>query len=166
LGSFPQNPLTNIWRAAHQSSSFSFDDTQKPYDIRVHYRDVAQVQNFRFSAVVYLFLYFIESFGLNSADQPDDFGFAVGLPFNLQAFRRLPEDASNSRSRLSLLVLTQLSIALRAPFPTSGRQRTWLRDVVHIAPNAHQKLKLRLVSRGFRGEFGSEVADGTIAEAI
>jgi hypothetical protein len=84
FGSFPQNPLTNIWRAAHQSSSFSFDDTQKPYDIRVHYRDVAQIQNFRFSAVAYLFLYFIESFGLDSADQPDDRGFAVGLPFNLQ----------------------------------------------------------------------------------
>jgi hypothetical protein len=59
-----------------------------------------------------------------------------------------------------------LSIALRAPFPTSGRQRTWLRDVVYIAPNAHQKLKLRLVSRGFRGEFESEVVNGVIAKAV
>jgi hypothetical protein len=62
--------------------------------------------------------------------------------------------------------LDALSIARHAPFPTSGRQRTWPRDVVYIALNAHQKLKVRLVSRGFRGEFESEVADGPIAEAI
>jgi hypothetical protein len=36
----------------------------------------------------------------------------------------------------------------------------------NIAPNAHQKLKLGLVSRGFRVGFRPEVANGAIAEAI
>jgi hypothetical protein len=40
-----------------------------------------------------------------------DYGFAVGLPFTRQPFQRLPEDASISISRLSLLVLTLLSVA-------------------------------------------------------
>jgi hypothetical protein len=35
----------------------------------------------------------------------------------------------------------------------------------NIALNAHQKLKLRLISREYRGEFESEVANGVIAEA-
>jgi hypothetical protein len=39
------------------------------------------------------------------------------------------------------------------------------RGVVYIALNAHQKLKLRLISREYRGEFESEVANGVIAEA-
>jgi hypothetical protein len=66
-------------------------------------------------------------------------------------------------SRLSLLVLTLLSVAFRAPFPTSWRKRTWPRDVVYIALKAHQKAEIEACIRvGFR----PEVANGVTAEAI
>jgi hypothetical protein len=41
-----------------------------------------------------------------------------------------------------------------------------LATLFNIALSAHQKLKLRLVSRELRVGFGPEVANGVIAEAI
>ena len=45
-----------------------------------------------------------------------------------------------------------------------GEEELGREMLLSIALNAHQKLKLRLVSRGSRGEFGPEVANEVIAE--
>jgi hypothetical protein len=87
------------------------------------------------------------------------------LPFNLQWFRRLrkgciPFNASFFSPRLDALEgCTSLAIHKDYGEKELGREMLF-----NISLNAHQKLKLRLVSRGFRVRFGPEVANGVIAE--
>jgi hypothetical protein len=103
FGSFSQNPFPDVGRAGHQSDSFSFARTQEPYNVGIHDRDFAQVENNPFSAIARLCLQFLKIFRSDSADQSDDCRFLAGLRFNLQRSRRLPEDVSIRGTVLSSL---------------------------------------------------------------
>ena len=90
LISFALYPLADIGRATEQADTALFAGTQETYDLRIHNRDFAQVNNCPFRAVAYFLLHQLQITRANSADQPDDFALPVGLPFNFQEMSTPP----------------------------------------------------------------------------
>jgi hypothetical protein len=159
FGSFSQNPFPDVGRAGHQSDSFSFARTQEPYNVGIHDRDFAQVENNPFSAIARLCLQFLKIFRSDSADQSDDCRFLAGLRFNLQRSRRLPEDVSIRGTVLSSLDVFKhcISMTIRKLM----KRNTWARMLAAFVPKAqHIMLKLRLVPGDSFAEFGSETPHG------
>src|SRR5215469_16473123 len=76
---FPELMAQNFW-----------NPHQETYDLRIHNRDFAQVNNCPFRAVAYFLLHQLQITRANSADQPDDFALPVGLPFNFQEMSTPP----------------------------------------------------------------------------
>lgn len=84
LRTLAKHPLAHVGRALHQLNALVFAPDQEPNHRNVHQGDLAQVQDFTCTAVIYCRSDAGDTIRLNAAAQPQPADASIGVFFNSQ----------------------------------------------------------------------------------